>query len=139
VVRPLELDAVRQVWPELVKLVGLAIGKGLVLVAPSAISGPNILVIEVPARYNWVADECEAPEARARIEHSLGRLLHRPVSVRFVRTAEAEPHPSHPTVPATDRRDHLAGDPMIQKVVELFEARPLHLEYEEDSPPSPPS
>jgi hypothetical protein len=27
-------------------------------------------------------------------------------------------------------------DPMVQKVVELFEARPVHLEYEEDPEPT---
>ncbi len=30
----------------------------------------------------------------------------------------------------------LATDPMIQKVVELFEARPLHLEYEDGTEPT---
>ena len=131
---PLELDVVRQIWPELVKLVGLKLGKGLGLVAPLAILGPNLLVIEVPARYNWIADECGTPEARAKIEQILHSLLHRSISVRFERSNEVAPRePSAPpSTPA--RRDDLAGDSMIQKVVELFEARPLHLEYEEDSP-----
>ena len=132
----LSLEAVRQAWPEVVKLVGLKIGKGLCLVAPSAISGPNLLVIEVPPRYNWVVDECETAEARARIEQALQCLLHRPVSVRFDRSAEAEPRESPAQAATPGRRGDLAGDPMVQKVVELFEARPLHLEYEEDSPPS---
>jgi len=132
----LSLEAARQAWPEVVKLVGLKIGKGLCLVAPSAISGPNLLVIEVPPRYNWVVDECETAEARARIEHALQSLLHRPVSVRFDRSAEAEPRASPAQAATPNRRGDLAGDPMVQKVVELFEARPLHLEYEEDSPPS---
>ncbi len=120
----------------MIKLVGLKFGKGLGLVAPSAISAPNLLVIEVPPRYNWVVDECETAEARARIEQALQRLLHRPVSVRFDRSAEAGPRESPAQAATPDRRGDLAGDPMVQKVVELFEARPLHLEYEEDPPPS---
>ncbi|MBV8382669.1 MAG: DNA polymerase III subunit gamma/tau [Planctomycetaceae bacterium] len=133
---PLSLEAARQAWPEVIKLVGLRFGKGLGLVAPSAISGPNLLVIEVPPRYNWVVDECESVEARARIEQALQRLLHRPVSVRFDRSAEAEPRESPAQAATPGRRGDPAGDPMVQKVVELFEARPLHLEYEEDSSPS---
>ncbi|MBV8676217.1 MAG: hypothetical protein JO355_03495, partial [Planctomycetaceae bacterium] len=133
---PLSLEAARQAWPEVVKLVGLRFGKGLGLVAPSAISGPNLLVIEVPPRYNWVVDECESVEARARIEQALQRLLHRPVLVRFDRSAEAEPRESPAQAATPGRRGDPAGDPMVQKVVELFEARPLHLEYEEDSSPS---
>ena len=30
------------------------------------------------------------------------------------------------------RPELLAADPMVQKIVELFEARPLHLEYHDD-------
>jgi len=84
-------------------------------------------------------DECETDAARTRIESSLSRLLHRTVSIRFERSTEEEPPPVISPSSIAARRDDLAGDPMIQKVVELFEARPLHLEYEEESPHSPSS
>jgi DNA polymerase-3 subunit gamma/tau len=99
-----------------------------------AISGPNILAVRLPAGYNGSALECDTPEARARVEHVLHDLLRRPVSFRIERTAdEPGPTPASPPAPAR-RRDELEGDPMVRKVVELFEARPLHLEYEEDAP-----
>ena len=36
-----------------------------------ALAGPNLLVIRLAAGYNWVADECDAPEAQAQIETEL--------------------------------------------------------------------
>ena len=53
-------------------------------------SGPDVLVIAAKPGYNSVADECETPEALARIEQALQRLLHRPVTVRYERSAEAK-------------------------------------------------
>jgi hypothetical protein len=81
-----------------------------------------------------VADECEPPDAKTKIEHALERLLHRPVSIRFERVAEeAAPVVSSATL-GPSRRDELAGDPMVQRVVELFEARPIQVEVEEEPP-----
>ncbi|MHC5537814.1 DNA polymerase III subunit gamma/tau [Singulisphaera rosea] len=128
---PLELEEVRKVWPGLAQL-GLRYWKGLSLVLPSAILGPNILAIGLGPRYNWVAEEYGVPEAREKIEQTLGQLLGRPVRIQFERSSE-DSHPGATPEPvAPVRRDGLADDPMIQKVVELFEARPVHLEAEED-------
>ena len=132
---PLELPATIQVWPDLTKKVGVRLGVPLSQVAPTAVEDPDILVITLPAGYNWVADVCDSPESRSKIEEALHRLLHRPVQVRFVRSAE----PDKPVTPAPTRSpsrgEEIAGDPMVQKVVELFEARPIHMEMDEDSPP----
>jgi hypothetical protein len=64
----------------------------------------------------------------------LQKLIHRPVKVRFERTSG--PDASSPeTKPANSRRpDALMADPMVQKVVELFEARTLQLEYDDTDP-----
>ena len=35
------------------------------------------------------------------------------------------------------RDEVLEGDPMVRKVVELFEARPLHVDYDDDTPRPP--
>jgi DNA polymerase III subunit gamma/tau len=128
---PLDLDAVRQSWPGLARLVGLEIyaKKGLGQALPTAISGPNVLVIALPARYNWVADECDTPEVRSRIEEGLEHLLHRRVSVRFERSAEeAEAVPHDLTAGGGARRDELEQDPIVQKVVQLFEARRIRVD-----------
>jgi len=82
------------------------------------------------------------PDWRARIEKELGKLLDRPVSVRFERSADEGPggddatRPGAPVTPAPNvrirRPGDVDGDPMVQKVVQLFEARPVHMEVEEE-------
>jgi DNA polymerase-3 subunit gamma/tau len=135
----LDLESVRQIWPRLLKdkELGMRLGMPLSVVKPTAVESPNVLVIGLPADYNWVADQCEEPEARSRIEEILTRLLHRPMTLRFDRAA-AEKGPASPaTATASRRRPDLESDPLVRKVVELFEARPVHWEPEEDLPESP--
>ena len=138
---PLDLDAVREIWPACVKKVGLGLAVHLMpyadrLSAYLATSRPNILVIRVPAGYNMVSEKCDSPEARARIEKALQSLLHRPVTVRFER-CDDDPGAS-PTLPASTgprpQDEILETDSMVRKVVELFEARRLHTEYDEEAP-----
>jgi len=117
--------------------VGVRLGVGLSQVEPSAILAPDVLVVSLGAGYNWVAKECGAPEARAKIEQALQQLLHRPLTIRFA-TAEGGDDPATssalpPSPPAPSGRALLEEDPMVRKVVELFEARPVHLEVEEDA------
>ena len=141
---PLALETIREVWPSFVKKLGLGLGVPLMpyadkLSAYLAISGPDLLAIRVPAGYNHVSEKCGTPEAMAKIEHALQSLLRRPVKVRFdpcdTETASGVPDAGSP---ATRPKDELLEtDPMVRKVVELFEARRLHTEYDEES--SPPS
>ena len=132
----LELEAVRQLWPDLVKKVGSTLGMKLVAAEAIEVESPDVLVIAAKPGYNSLADSCGTDEAKERISHCLQRLLRRPVTVRYQRVVESmSPAPS---APAGEQRptEILAVDPMVQKVVELFEARPLHLEYEDDSEPT---
>ncbi len=130
------LDAVVQAWPDVIKKVGTALGFGLSQVAPTAILGPNLLVIGLSSRYNWVAEKCDTVEARAKLEHVLLKVLNRRLTVRFDR-AQEEPAPAQASASAPPtRREGVDGDTMVQKVVELFEARPFSLEFEEDTPQS---
>ena len=132
---PLELNAVRAVWNSLIKKLGVRLGVPLSQAERFlATSGPNVLAIQLPAGYNGSALECDTPEARARIEQALQGLLHRPVMLRFERTNGDDPGtPAMTADPAMRRRDEVEGDPMVRKVVELFEARPLHVEYEDET------
>jgi DNA polymerase-3 subunit gamma/tau len=129
---PLVLSQVVEIWPRVVQKVGLGLGKGLSLVVPTAISEPDVLVIGVPPRYNWVVDDCGSPQSQAKIEQALEGLLGRPVTLRFDRATESTSSEDAPAVAASSRRDEAADDPMVRKVIELFEARPVHLEAEED-------
>jgi hypothetical protein len=83
----------------------------------------------VPAGYNWVADACDTAEGRARIESALRAVLGRPLGVQFER-AQPEADPAAVAGPGGPD-DDLAGDPMVQKVIELFEARRVAIRNEE--------
>jgi DNA polymerase-3 subunit gamma/tau len=130
------LSQVVEIWPRVVQKVGLGLGKGLSLIVPTAISEPDVLVIGVPPRYNWVVDDCGSPQSQAKIEQALESLLSRPVTLRFERAAESASTEDASAVAAPSRRDEASDDPMVRKVIELFEARPVHLEAEEDLTPS---
>ena len=130
---PLELAAVLQVWQAVKKKIGVRLGVALPPERFLAIPGPNTLAVRLPAGYNGTATECDTPEARAKIEQALAGLLNRPITLRFERTADDPGDPQAPAPTPARRRDELEGDPMVRKVVELFEARPLHLEYDDDT------
>jgi DNA polymerase-3 subunit gamma/tau len=99
---------------------------------PIAIEDPDLVVFAAKPGYNSLADACETREALEKIGQGMQRLLRRPVRVRYKRTAAVE-------MPQGSVRGHegrppdvLASDPMVQKIVELFEARPFRLEYDEE-------
>ncbi|MCA1685543.1 MAG: DNA polymerase III subunit gamma/tau, partial [Planctomycetia bacterium] len=106
-----------------------------------AISGPNLLAFRLPSGYNAVAAEFDTPASRAKIEQALSALLNRPVTVRFEKGAQGPDLPPPvegvPAAPPKRREEVLEGDPLVRKVVELFEARLLHPEYDDDPPRSP--
>ena len=61
---PLDLDAVRQVWPDLVKKVGAKLGMRLVSRRADRRRGPDVLVIAAKPGYNSLADrvrDCRGP------------------------------------------------------------------------------
>jgi DNA polymerase III subunit gamma/tau len=132
----LEPAAIRQIWPELVKKVGSPLSMRLAVTEAISVEEPDVLVIAAKPGYNSLADFCGTDEAREKIAHCLQRLLRRPVTVRYDRSLEPAQGCAHEPFSEPRRPEILAADPMVQKVVELFEARPLHLEYDDD-PNSP--
>jgi DNA polymerase III subunit gamma/tau len=128
---PLDLAAIRKVWPDLFKKVGARLGVHLSQVEPVSVIGPDVLVIAANAGYNSVADECGTAESLAKIEQALQRLTHRPVTVKYERSAEVEDVAADGRPADARRQDALAADPLVQRVLELFEARPHRFEYDE--------
>jgi len=130
---PLHLDEVLRAWDALPSRLDARLAQALPLgrVRPTAISGPNLLVIPLPEGYNWVADACDRDEGRAKIESALGQLLGRPATIRFEKAA-TDADSRAPQAPPV-RPDELAQDPMVQKVSELFEARLVRIEAEDES------
>jgi DNA polymerase-3 subunit gamma/tau len=141
-----ELERIRQLWPDLIKKVGVKIGALLSQLDPAGfvLTPPDVLVIRAGPKYNWIADECDQPEPRARIEKNLQKLLDQAITVRFERTEEpggggpdrggAGRNPGTPPSPNSEARrpGNLDGDSMVQKVVQLFEARLVHREDEDE-------
>jgi hypothetical protein len=133
---PLDLESARRAWPDLIKELGANLKWRIVGVEPVEVVGPDVLVIAGKPGYNDLADACGTPEALEEIGRGLQRLIHRPVSVRYVPSQEDAPAVPEARPSAASRPDSLMADPMVQKVVELFDARSLHLEY--DDPDSAP-
>ena len=83
------------------------------------------------AGYNSEAEVLATPEALEALKLGLERLLHQVLTLRYERTAArdaAEP----PARPQANRRlETMMADPMVQKVVELFEARSVQLDYDD--------
>jgi DNA polymerase-3 subunit gamma/tau len=133
----LDLEQVRKLWPDLIKKVGVRIALPLSRMDLStlACAGDHLLVIRVGSGYNWMVDQRDEPEVRQRIEKELGKLLGQPVTVRIEFSDDddssggSQPGSRAPLSPPA-RPGDLNGDPMVQKVVQLFEARPVHLEVE---------
>ena len=137
-VTPLELHSVNEIWPDLVKKVGADLGWRLTQAMPIGLDGPDVLVIGPRPGYNGVADLCGTAEARRWIADCLQGLLRRPLTVRYEQSNSDDDGSNVPAAEAR-RADQLQNDPLVQKVVELFEARMLHLEYEGDQEHDGPS
>ncbi len=98
-------------------------------VEPVAVTPPDVLVIAAKPGYNLMADPCGSPESLAEIGHVLQRLVQRPITLKFDRSTDTEVVPADNRTTEARRADAVSSDPMIQKVVELFEARSLQLDY----------
>ncbi len=128
---PLELATARQVWPDLIKKVGANLGWRLSQVEPVAAVGSDVLVIAAKPGYNSMAEVCGTPESLVKIGQGLQRLIHRPVNVRYERSSDSG-EPAADTRPTEQRRiEAVMADAMVQKVVELFEAKLYHTELDD--------
>ncbi|MGB0068620.1 MAG: DNA polymerase III subunit gamma/tau, partial [Isosphaeraceae bacterium] len=65
----LELAAIRQIWPELVKKVGSPLSMRLAVTEAISVEEPDVLVIAAKPGYNSLADFCGTDEAREKIAH----------------------------------------------------------------------
>jgi DNA polymerase-3 subunit gamma/tau len=123
----LRIEAIKEAWPRVIEALGAPLNVSLGKLNPTAIIGPNLLAIEVPAGYNWAADACEPTEARGKIEAALRTVVGRPVTFRLDRPPQAEA----PSPVAAERRDEVAHEPIVRKLVELFDARVVRIDADE--------
>jgi DNA polymerase-3 subunit gamma/tau len=128
---PWEIEAIAAGWPRWAEGLDADLSGKLTRMEPTAILGPNQLAVGVDRAYNWVADACEVPETKARIESKLGQWLQRSVTIRFDRPASTEPAPPSRTALSFARDEAVREDPMVKQVVELFDARPVRVEVDD--------
>ncbi|MGO9467386.1 MAG: DNA polymerase III subunit gamma/tau [Isosphaeraceae bacterium] len=130
---PLDLAKAREVWPDLIKKVGANLGWRLSQVEPVAALGSDVLVIAAKPGYNSMAEVCGTPDALVKIGQGLQRLLHRPVSVRYERSPDNGESAADARPSELSRAESVIADPMVQKVVELFEARPYRTDVNDSA------
>jgi hypothetical protein len=123
------LESVRKIWPEVLAKLPSTLVWRLSQVEPAAVEGPDILVIAPKAGYNTV-EAALGSEILEDLGRGIQRVIHRRVSVRYERPAAG--HEASPDARPTEsqRTDSLMADPLVQKVVELFEARSVQLDYD---------
>ncbi len=130
---PLELAKAREVWPDLIKKVGANLGWRLSQVEPIAALGSDVLVIAAKPGYNSMAEVCGTPEALLKIGQGLQRLIHRPVNVKYERSSDSGESAADSRPSELSRAESVMADPMVQKVMELFEARPYRTDVNDST------
>ncbi len=130
-----DFERIRREWSAWAATLPPELASKLAHLRPSSLPEPGLLVIEPVAGYNWVADLCEKVDLRGKIEASLRRWLDRPMGYQISKTVEAPTPPRPGPRSGLARNDVLDNDPIVKQVVELFEARLVRVEVEEDSPP----
>jgi DNA polymerase-3 subunit gamma/tau len=118
----------------LIKKVGTSLGWKLSQVEPVELEGPDVLVIAAKPGYNSAYDECGTPEAQTKIGQALQWLVRRPVKIKYIRRARQDQGEAESRQNEAQRANSLLKDPMVQRVLELFEARPVQMDYDEDDP-----
>jgi DNA polymerase III subunit gamma/tau len=132
----LDLETARKVWPDLVKKVPAKLKWRLSQVEPIAVIEPDILIIAARPGDNSqsVEKDCGTPDVLGQLEKALQKLIHRPVKIKYERSTGPDGASLESRQAESRRPDALMADPMVQKVVELFEARTLQLEYDDTDP-----
>jgi DNA polymerase-3 subunit gamma/tau len=125
-----DLENVRRIWPEVIAGVPYKHGWRLSQVEPVGVTEPDLLVVAPKVGYNGMDEAVFSSETADMLGATFQRLMKRPVQVRF-RPSVASDGPTPDAMAAEPRRtDALTSDPLVQKVVELFEARPVQMDYD---------
>jgi DNA polymerase-3 subunit gamma/tau len=133
-----DLESIAAGWPGWVASLEKELSSRLVHLRPTSLPEPGLLVIEPKPGYNHVVDACDQPNFRVKIESSLRQWLGGPMAVQFRKPVEAPVsspgrHPS-----AIARSEGLDDEPIVKLILELFEARAVRVEVEEDQAPAEP-
>jgi DNA polymerase-3 subunit gamma/tau len=126
------LDEAARAWGALPERVGPRFGIHVAHFRPLRVEPPGVLVVGVPGRYNWAAEQCGTPDAQERIGRELARLVGRPLTLRFTPMADEPEAPEADPATAAQRADEVSSDPLVRQAIDLFDARRVKIELEED-------
>jgi DNA polymerase-3 subunit gamma/tau len=127
---PLDLEAAQRAWPQVIAKLPLTVSWRLTPLDPVEVVGPDVLVIAPKPGYNGFDETVVTAEALDLLRVAYQRLVHRPVDVKFRPTTGPADAARGAAEPEPRRPDALGSDPLIQKVIELFEARPVQMDYD---------
>lgn len=127
---PLDFEAVRRSWSDALVKVPATLRWRLTQVEPLCLQPPDILIVgpKPGAAGNEAVCTSDALEA---IGQALGRLVHHPIVLRFQASSGSEAIAADGDANESRRADVLASDPLVQKVVEMFEARAIQLDFDD--------
>ncbi|WP_158633710.1 DNA polymerase III subunit gamma/tau [Tautonia sociabilis] len=117
------MDRLREAWAELAERAeDYKLPAHFRKLEPARLESPGVVVVPVPPAYNYLADRCEAPELRSRIESQLSEAIGRPVCFRFEREA-AGPAASTASEPGSEAHRAILDDDFARQLVSRFEAQ----------------
>ena len=131
-------DTILQAWEQVAAQVDANLGKHLLRFNTFHLIEPEMVQVNVPPMYGFSADACEAAENFVKIEASLRSVLARSVQLQFVRQSQdkATVRRESPTATKALKHTDLDSDELVQDLVKLFEARPIHVEIEDETDPA---
>ena len=131
-----DLGRIAFAWPSWASTLPPEVAGKLAQFVPVALEDPGVLVVEPPPGYNWLVDAIERGDLRSKAEAALRSWLARPVVLKLRRSVEAKaPAPRQAVVGAKD--DGLRDEPLIQFLVEKFEAKAVRVEVDDDPNATP--
>jgi DNA polymerase-3 subunit gamma/tau len=120
---PLLPETLSQTWQRLLSQVGPMLASDLGRGMP-AISGPNTLAIRFPPRYNFLQEQCQAPERLAQVEGVLARLTGQVWKLRVeAGSEEASPIAGTPSPARPLRPRAQALPPLLQRAEQVLGAQ----------------
>jgi DNA polymerase-3 subunit gamma/tau len=128
------LEDAARAWGQLPERVGPRLGIHIPHLKPLRVEAPGVLVVGVPGRYNWAAEQCQSADALGRIGPELARLVGRSLALRFTPMADEPDAADAAPANSAQRADEITADPLVRQAIDLFDARRVKVELEEDGP-----
>lgn len=129
----LDFEAVRRSWTGALARVPATLRWRLTQVEPLHLQPPDSLIVGPKPGAAGIETVCTA-DALEAIGHALGRILHHQIVLRFQPSSGSNAAAEDGDANEGRRGDILATDPLVQKVVEMFEARAVQLDFDDSDP-----